>query len=779
VSDELRDALQATLGAAYTVERELGGGGMSRVFVATELAFNRQVVVKVLPRDQGHLSIERFKLEIATAAKLQHPHIVPLLSAGEVGGTPYFIMPYVSGESLRSRLAAGSALTVTEVTRILRDVTAALAFAHKHGVVHRDIKPDNVLLSDGSAVVTDFGIAKALTAAAGTHASGLTSVGMALGTPAYMAPEQASADPTVDHRADLYAFGCMAYEMLTGNAPFAARAPAQVFAAHLTEFPVPLATKRTDVPVALAKLIMRCLEKNPADRPETASEMLRALDAIEPSGANAVLPTHALVNTRSLAAIGLVIVLVAGAAWFTMRSDGSVAAAEDRSVAVLPFENDGRDSTQEYFADGLTEELISRLATTGLRVSGRNSVFTFKGTRPSARTVGAALGVGTVLTGNVRRLGDKLHVSAELADAKADRVLWTFNTDRQTSDVFAVQRDIVDSILVHFHIAGERARVDGTKSVKAYDHYLKGRFLAGKGTREALFASLKEFDLALAADPTFARAYTGIAYSWGWLSDGYLPPTEAQPRAAIAVRQALKLDSTLAEAWSATANYNVMFDWDWPRARREVDRALAINPNDPDAWMADSYVWIARGDRARAMKSIDRGLASDPLSSAMALQRMLHLAWGEHPDSALRFHQESALRAGSFEYGDSFLGFAQMKLGQVARAESTFKRAELILGHRSPGLGVLYARTGRRDAALALLNEIDAQWPATYIPPEMVAQIPAALGDTAGMYRWLERGLGVRSAWATLLGVWDPVLASHRNEKHYQSIMRRVGIVAP
>lgn len=483
MSDELSDALQATLGAACTVDRELGGGGMSRVFVATELAFNRQVVVKVLPRDQGHLSIERFKLEIATAAKLQHPHIVPLLSAGEVGGTPYFIMPYVSGESLRTRLSSGSALTVPEVTRILRDVTAALAFAHKHGVVHRDIKPDNVLLSDGSAVVTDFGIAKALTEAAGTHASGLTSVGMALGTPAYMAPEQASADPTVDHRADLYAFGCMAYEMLTGNPPFAARAPAQVFAAHLTESPVPLATKRTDVPAALTELVMRCLEKNPADRPETANEMLRALDAFEPSGGAAVLPTHAHANTRSLAviglAIGLAIALVAGAAWFTMRPDGSVAPAEDRSVAVLPFENDGRDSTQEYFADGLIKELISRLATTGLRVSGRNSVFTFKGTRPSARTVGAALGVGTVLTGNVRRLGDKLHVSAELSDAKADRVLWTFNTDRQTSDVFAVQRDIVDSILVHFHISGERARVDGTKSIKAYDHYLKGRRQAG------------------------------------------------------------------------------------------------------------------------------------------------------------------------------------------------------------------------------------------------------------------------------------------------------------
>ncbi len=775
MSEELSSALSATLGARYRVERELGGGGMSHVFLATEVGLNRLVVIKLLPGDRADLSTERFRFEIATAAKLQHPHIVPLLTAGEFDGTPYFIMPYVSGDSLRARLASRRELTISEAIRILHDVAAALAFAHKHGVVHRDIKPENVLLADGVAVVTDFGIAKALTAAIGTVNSGLTSVGVALGTPAYMAPEQASADPTTDERADIYAFGCMAYEMLTGSTPFGVRPPAQLFAAHLTERPVSLLSKRSGVPLALATLVMQCLEKSPADRPHSAQDLLHALDAVDLSGAHRS-PTSRGVAKWVIAAAALV--ATAGAAWWTMRDGTPVPVASDRSVAVLPFENNGRDSTQEYFADGLTDELISRLASTGLRVAGRNSVFTFKGTRPTARAVGSALHVGTVLTGSVRRFGDKLSVSAELASAKDDSVLWSYNNEKQTNDIFAVQRDIVDSILAHFHTSKPTARADATTNPQAYDHYVKGLFLARKGTREALNASLDEFNLALTADAKFARAYTGIAYAWGWLSDGYLPPTEAQPKAAVAVRKALQLDSTLAEAWSAAANFNVQFDWDWPRARREVDRALAINASDPDALMADAYVWIAQGNRSEALKSIDRGLVSDPFSSPLALQRMFHLAWSDHPDSAVNYYKGSVLNTAQVEYGDSFLGFAQMKLGQFAVAESTFKRAEPILHHRAPGLGVLYARTGRRDAAMAVLNDIDAHWPGSYIPPEMVAQIPAALGDTVGMYRWLERGLSVRSAWATLLGVWDPVLSSHRQEAHYQSIMRRVGIVA-
>ncbi|HEX5409723.1 MAG TPA: serine/threonine-protein kinase [Gemmatimonadaceae bacterium] len=291
MATDLREQLQGTLGAAYVLERELGGGGMSRVFLAEDRSLERLIVVKVLlPELAAGMSVDRFRREILLAAKLQHPHIVPVHAAGESHGLPYFTMPYVDGESLRGRIARDGELPVSDALRILRDVASALNYAHSRGVVHRDIKPDNVLLSSGVAVVTDFGVAKALTVSAstthaGSSSSSSTSTGLALGTPTYMAPEQATADPSMDHRVDIYAFGIMAYEMLTGQPPFTNRSPQAVLAAHVTEEPEPVERRRPSVPPQLCALIARCLEKHPADRPQSAGEIMQALDAMAtPSG---------------------------------------------------------------------------------------------------------------------------------------------------------------------------------------------------------------------------------------------------------------------------------------------------------------------------------------------------------------------------------------------------------------------------------------------------------------------------------------------------------------
>ncbi|HVP72004.1 MAG TPA: serine/threonine-protein kinase, partial [Gemmatimonadaceae bacterium] len=278
---ELQQQLQQTLGSGYAIERELGGGGMSRVFVARETALDRRVVVKILPPDlSASVSAERFRREIQLAAGLQHPHIVPVLTAGISEGLPYFTMPFVDGESLRARLLREHELTVNDTVAILRDVAKALAYAHARGVVHRDIKPDNVLLTGGSAVVTDFGVAKALRASQQEAGSGLTSLGMAMGTPAYMAPEQAAADPDTDARADIYALGVVAYEMVTGRPVFSGRSPQQVLAAHTMQTPTPVTELRPSLPPAFAALIMRCLQKHPADRPQTAEALLHELDTL-------------------------------------------------------------------------------------------------------------------------------------------------------------------------------------------------------------------------------------------------------------------------------------------------------------------------------------------------------------------------------------------------------------------------------------------------------------------------------------------------------------------
>ena len=286
VTSSLQEQLQFALGDSYQLDRELGGGGMSRVFLAHERALGRKVVVKVLlPELAAAVNVERFRREILLAAQLQHPHIVPLLSAGEASNLPYFIMPFVTGESLRARVTREGEFPISDTVRILRDVVSALAYAHEHGVVHRDVKPDNVLLSHGVAVVTDFGVAKALSASSGAEASGITSANVALGTPAYMAPEQATASPHTDHRADIYALGAMAYELLTGFPPFSGRTPQAVLAAHVVEEPEPVERRRPAVPPMLATLVRDCLCKRPADRPQSALQVMHVLDAIAtPSG---------------------------------------------------------------------------------------------------------------------------------------------------------------------------------------------------------------------------------------------------------------------------------------------------------------------------------------------------------------------------------------------------------------------------------------------------------------------------------------------------------------
>jgi serine/threonine-protein kinase len=285
----LFEQLQATLGNAYRLERELGGGGMSRVFVAQEVALGRNVVIKVLlPELAAGVSVDRFRREIQFAAQLQHPHIVPLLSAGESNGLPFFTMPFISGETLAVKLARTGELPVNETVRILRDVASALAYAHGEGIMHRDVKPGNVLISGGVAVVTDFGVAKALSVSADSSATHLTSLGVALGTPAYMAPEQASGDPQVDHRADIYALGIMTYEMLAGRTPFWGRATSAVLAAHVVEEPEPIDKLRPGMPAMLATLVMQCLAKRAADRPQSAGEVMHVLDAIStPTGGTA------------------------------------------------------------------------------------------------------------------------------------------------------------------------------------------------------------------------------------------------------------------------------------------------------------------------------------------------------------------------------------------------------------------------------------------------------------------------------------------------------------
>src|SRR2546426_5892581 len=409
---------------------------MSRVFVAEETALDRKVVIKVLPPETAaQVSLERFKREILLAAKLQHPHIVPLLTAGESNGLPYFTMPFVDGESLRVRLARHGELPVNHAIRMLREIASALAYAHEHGIVHRDIKPDNVLLSGGSAMVTDFGVAKALSASSNAEHGGITSLGVALGTPAYMSPEQASADPSVDHRADIYSLGVVAYELLTGQPPFAGRTPQNLLAAHVTEAPEAITRRRASLPPALAALVMRCLEKRPADRPQSASEVVHALDDITPRGGSRRWGAIA----AAAAAVVLVIVI---ASWLLATRTGG--AAKLRSIAVLPTDI-GADTAHAFLADGLSSDLTTKLSTIpGLSVRAYSPLSVMDGR--TVREAGKELGVGAMVMVRVARSGTQLRATASLVDAANDDLLWSEAFEASDQDQFALQDKLVSAI---------------------------------------------------------------------------------------------------------------------------------------------------------------------------------------------------------------------------------------------------------------------------------------------------------------------------------------------
>ena len=455
MSTELQQALQEHLGSGYTVERELGGGGMSLVFVAQDHRLARPVAIKLLlPSLAATVSVERFQREIMLAARLQHPHIVPVLSAGELNNLPYFIMPFILGESLRTRVMRGP-LSVRETVGIMKDVAKALAYAHGHGVVHRDIKPDNILLAAGTAVVTDFGVAKAILSARDQSVAArqrtITGIGFAAGTPTYMAPEQAAADPDVDARADIYALGIVAYEMLAGAPPFHRRTPQALLKAHLSEPPPPLATRRYEVPQALDRLITQCLEKEPARRPKTASDIARALELPEyVSGAFAVPPRQSRTRSRWIAVAAVVLTAVAAAFFFssdkatppeTLSATPAVTPAGDlgRSLAVLPLSSGG-SQRDAGIAAGVTSELTNAVSRVpGLRVASQTAVAGVRGTNRQLAVIGANLGVTMLVEGSVQTSGKNVRINLRVVKVANDSTVWVERFDGTTDDIFAVQ----------------------------------------------------------------------------------------------------------------------------------------------------------------------------------------------------------------------------------------------------------------------------------------------------------------------------------------------------
>ncbi len=702
--DDALERLRSAVADRYQVEERLGQGGMATVYLALDRKLHRHVAIKQLrPEAASGLGVERFLREIKTAAGLTHPHILQLFDSGEADGLPYYVMPYIEGETLRGRLEREGALPITDALRIAREVAEALAHAHDHSVIHRDIKPDNILFLAGSALVADFGIARAFSAAS---LEPLTHTDMFVGTLQYMSPEQAGGK--AEARSDLYSLGCALYEMLVGAPPFTGP-PETLIARHALDPPPSIRSVRPAVPEAVEGIVFRALAKAPADRFATAGQFAEALRAPPPDPPGG---------------------------------------ADEESIAVLPFANLSADPEAQYFSDGITEEIINALARIpGLRVAARTSCFAFRGREVDLSDVGAKLKVATVLEGSVRRAGQRLRITAQHVKVRDGYQLWTERYDRELEDVFAIQEEIARRIAERLQVSrpGQRGPIvtPPTKSLDAYHLYLKGRFYwqqRGQGLKKALEC----FSRALQLDPDYALAHAGLADACSLIAEyGLAEPGRMLPQARAAARHALELAPGLAEGHCASGTLALLFDWDWPRAAAELRRAIELNPRYDAAryWLA-LYLTYIEGRFDEGVDHAERAVALDPLAALPAAQMgMVLFGAGRHEAAIVALQRATALDQALF-LPYLMLGVLYEDLERSAEAYAMLETAVTASG-RHPwtlaALAVCASSLGRPEEAQAIYDELVARKRREYVQSAMLALVTAAIGRVDEAFALLEQ----------------------------------------
>ncbi len=613
------DRLTTALAGRYTIERELGAGGMATVYLAHDVRHDRKVALKVLRSDlAASLGADRFLREVRIAANLSHPHILPLYDSGEADGFLYYVMPYVEGESLREKLEREGELPVNEAARILKEVADALAYAHGRNVVHRDIKPDNVMLSGRHALVMDFGVAKAVSEATGRNQ--VTTAGVALGTPSYMAPEQAAADPHVDHRADIYALGVMGYELLAGRPPFMGKTAQQILSAHVTAKPDPLETYRSTVPDTLSAVIMRCLEKKPADRWQTAEELLEPFEALSTSS-QGITPVetrpHRGINVgsgRGVQAAVAVLVLAVAIVWLLAGrgEERPALAATGRWIAVLPFESAQSDEESTFFTDGMHDDVLTQLGKIGsLRVIARNSVMEYRNTDKRLSEIGEELGIDALLLARVQRSGDQVRINVQLIDAASEAQMWgeTYQRELTLDNRFAIQAEISAAVAEALQAAltpDERARLAErpTENAEAYALYQRAKYLYDSGEENVTLerASLL-LDQAINLDPGFALALalqSRVQMFRYWVAQVRTPGYVAQAKAYA--DSALALDPDLPEGHIAQAYYHYHGFLDYEQAMAEFALAARGAASNEEVLQGMGYVRRRQGRMEDALR---------------------------------------------------------------------------------------------------------------------------------------------------------------------------------
>jgi serine/threonine-protein kinase len=756
----LADRLSAGLDGRYRITSPAGAGGMAVVFRAEDLKHGRPVAIKVLkPELASTLWSERFLREIQIASRLQHPHVLPLYDSGEAGGLLYYVMPFVSGESLRVRLSREGMLPVGDAVRLAREVADGLSHAHELGIVHRDVKPENILLSGGHALVCDFGIARALSLAAGTTP---TEPGLAIGTPLYMSPEQSTGGEDLDPRSDIYSLGCLLFEMLAGEPPFRGPTALAIMAAHSTGRVPALRRIRGEVPPRLEAVVVRALAKRPEQRFADAAELLAALDL------SAETPP-------------------AGAAYVGSRAT---------AIVVLPFENLSGASETEYLSDGLSEELMQALtAVPDLRVVARTTAFALKGKREDARDIGERLRVDLVLDGSVRVAGERVRVSAQLVDTADGYQLWSGRYEGTTGDALALEEQIAGTIaeVLRRRLSGDRqpapvapetiaaARpASRPRDPKSHEAYLKGRHHASRRTEEGLLRSVDFFEQAIALSPDDPALRAALADAHLLLGIyGCVAPIEAMPRAAASAEHALALDPRSAEAHTALGCVRALYDWNWRAAEAHFRLAGELRPDYAIAhqWRAmHLLVPLSRFDEAARALASAREL--DPLSPALLTSIGVLAFFRRDHATGLSVLAEVLDLDPGFAAAHHFLGLTHLQLANAAEAHAKLERAATLAGRSAETVASLAwadARLGREREARAALHDLTARRERGYVSPVRIAQVLLGLGDRDAALDQLNDAVTRRAVDLVWLGV-HPVYDDVRNDPRFSALMEQVGL---
>jgi serine/threonine protein kinase/Flp pilus assembly protein TadD len=771
-------------GERYEILGEIARGGMGVVYRARDRGLNRTVALKmILPQQlQSPAAIQRFQSEAEAVAALDHPGILPIYEVGELDGLPFFSMKLAEGGSLASQLA-NYRDSPRDAARLIAHVARAIHHAHERGILHRDLKPGNILLGrEREAYVTDFGIAKWV-----ARDARLTLDASTLGTPHYIAPEQAAGGSTkLTPGADVYSLGAILYELIAGRPPFLAESALETLRLVANQAPPSPRTFNPAIPRDLELICLKCLEKEPAARYRSAADLAQDLERWLESGpitARAITPLgktwrwakqhRALTSTGST----LVIILLSLGffAYFTRRHQASP--PPEKSIAVLPFVDLSQAKDQDYFCDGISEELLDKLAKVeGLHVVSRTSSFFFKGKNADLAEVANKLHVQNVLEGSVRRDGNRVRITAQLVNSRDGLQLWSETYERELQDIFSVQDNITKSIVDALKV---KLAADLPPQIQqdpeAYDLYLRGLYFSNKSSEEDLRKALGFFQRALDKDPNFARAWTGIAKVWQWLADEYVKPLEAYPISLAAASKAIALDEREAEAHAYLGESERVLHWDYRREESELRRAIEIDPNCAPAHMflALLLAMEGRADQEFAELTTAKRLSPlDPFVSSFTCE--LYLSYNRF-DDALAEAQRMAEVDPTFSYFDDSLAAAYRERGDLTKAIELYEKTESVTHVRRPGLAIAYARAGRLDDARGVLAELIERSKTHYVAADGIASIYVALGENDEAFRWLNRAIDEHSA--PLEGIGQRItFRALRSDPRFAEVLRRINL---